>query len=369
MSEFFDDNIAPLRNNYGFLSRSESSNIGAFEQAQVDPQLDKMIKLRTQLSRESSMNLAFETAQFDLGKKVTDEKKRVAFMGRTEEATKDLDGIVNQTDDEGALVSVFERTKLANEWAMKNPDLLTNNPAANTAFMASLEKLNTEAKQIKSLDDHAGKLFAAAQAGTPYAGLLKIAREDGTLTSQERIVLNLAKKMDKARAASAEATKQDRDLQLAKMKQQALKDQVESNIAGHQAHISILDDMLENPVVTTSGGTDRGSPVTDTPSWRSYEPQVRALKIKDEAGDVITTPLAAKARLIELQNTERQRLSGEAPTPTWLPKPPTAGPTAEEKLAEFLLEHPDADADGDGTLTEKEKQEYLRLDAPDFFPK
>ena len=67
-NDFFEQDIKPLRDTYG-LNRRESSYITSLEDRDMQPHLQTMLRLRSQLVQERNADLAYQTGLFEFEEK------------------------------------------------------------------------------------------------------------------------------------------------------------------------------------------------------------------------------------------------------------------------------------------------------------
>lgn len=199
---FFERDIAPLRNNFN-LTREETSFIGALEDQRMAPQLQMQMKLRSQLLQERNADLAYQSSLFEFEERKRKAQEQIDFADKAEVVTRDLNNIVNDNTK-----SVFEKQQAVATYGIQNAQLISKIPSAGIMLRSAESSLKSQAAQTDAADKQSGTLFQVAQTGamTPEQFSEEV-NADGIVTDRERILERMNKSIfDKNKARSDAAT-------------------------------------------------------------------------------------------------------------------------------------------------------------------
>jgi len=137
----FSTDIAPIRNSFG-LTSSEASFTNRVADEAMAPQLDMMLKLRSQLTRERNADLAYETGLFDLQQKKKEEEDKIEFAQKSERLMQPLEEIMNDPFEDP-----YEQMQELQRLAMENNQILQKSPQAKQLFDSATKSLQAKLNQ------------------------------------------------------------------------------------------------------------------------------------------------------------------------------------------------------------------------------
>lgn len=177
--DFFNRDIKPLRNTYGLTSR-ESSYITAYENQELQPQLEVMMKLRSQLMRERNSELAYQSSLFELEEKKRKSQEEINFGERTEEITKSLNNIIDDPTKNN-----FQKQREIASFGMKNANILSKFPAASIIFKSAEASLKSRQAESDSADKNLQTTSRLATAGIDPVKFDNHINSDGIVSDAE----------------------------------------------------------------------------------------------------------------------------------------------------------------------------------------
>lgn len=195
-NDFFEKDIKPLRNTYG-LSRRESNYITSLEDRDMQPQLQTMMRLRSQLIQERNSDLAYQTSLFEFEEKKRKAKEEIDYADRTDQVTKDISRIV---DDDSK--DVFQKQADLAKFAADNAVLISKSQAANIVLRSSENAIKAQAAKKADADRNSESLSRLATSGISPAEFDKIINSDGLVTDTEKNFALINKQND-AKAVAA----------------------------------------------------------------------------------------------------------------------------------------------------------------------
>jgi|TARA_R110002110_G_scaffold373155_2_gene583105 hypothetical protein len=155
----FDADVAPLRNRFG-LTRHEDQRLMDANNERVAPQLDMIMKLQGHLSRERNSKLSFRVNKFEINKKREASKKEAEYLWKTEDATEELNDIVDNPS-----LNPYQRQRGLSQFALNNPELVRWNPMVNQMLQAANLTTKADLQNIQSRDEASGYEMQAANSG------------------------------------------------------------------------------------------------------------------------------------------------------------------------------------------------------------
>ena len=179
-NDFFEKDIRPLRNTYG-LSRRESNYITALEDRDMQPQLQTMMRLRSQLIQERNSDLAYQTSLFEFEEKKRKAKEEIDYADRTAQVTQDISRIVEDDSKD-----VFQKQADLAKFAADNAVLFSKSQSANIVLRSSENAIKAQAAKKASADRNSESLSRLATAGISPARYDKIINADGIVTDTEK---------------------------------------------------------------------------------------------------------------------------------------------------------------------------------------
>lgn len=205
--DFFNRDIKPLRNTYGLTSR-ESGFITAYENQELQPQLEEMMKLRSQLLRERNSELAYQSSLLEFEEKKRKAQEEIDFGERTEELTKSLNNIIDDPNKNN-----FQKQRDIAAFGMKNAKILSKHPAANIIFKSATDSLKSRQAESDAADKNLQTMARMATAGIDPVDFRNFANADGITTPAEAMEakineanFNRGKAAAERRTAEASAT-------------------------------------------------------------------------------------------------------------------------------------------------------------------
>jgi len=179
-NDFFEQDIKPLRDTYG-LNRRESSYITSLEDRDMQPHLQTMLRLRSQLVQERNADLAYQTGLFEFEEKKKKAREEVDYADRTTQATKDISDIVeDDTKDPNQKLAEMARFTAA------NAALFSKSPTARLILSSSESAIKAQAAQRASADKNGESLSRVATQGISPAEFEKSINADGVVTDMEK---------------------------------------------------------------------------------------------------------------------------------------------------------------------------------------
>lgn len=177
--DFFNRDIKPLRNTFGLTSR-ESSSITQFETQELQPQLQQMMQLRSQLLRERNSELAYQRGLLEFEEKKRQAQEEINFGERTEEITKSLNNII-----EDPTKNNFQKQREIATFGMKNAQILSKFPAASIIFKSAENSLKTRQAEADAADKNLQSTSRAATVGIDPKIFNESINSDGIVTDAE----------------------------------------------------------------------------------------------------------------------------------------------------------------------------------------
>ena len=179
-NDFFEQDIKPLRDTYG-LNRRESSYITSLEDRDMQPHLQTMLRLRSQLVQERNADLAYQTGLFEFEEKKKKAREEVDYADRTTQATKDISDIVeDDTKDPHQKLAEMARFTAA------NAALFSKSPTARLILSSGESAIKSQAAQRASADKNGESLSRVATQGISPAEFEKSINADGVVTDMEK---------------------------------------------------------------------------------------------------------------------------------------------------------------------------------------
>ena len=179
-NDFFEQDIKPLRDTYG-LNRRESSYITSLEDRDMQPHLQTMLRLRSQLVQERNADLAYQTGLFEFEEKKKKAREEVDYADRTTQATKDISDIVeDDTKDPNQKLAEMARFTAA------NAALFSKSPTARLILSSGESAIKSQAAQRASADKNGESLSRVATQGISPAEFEKSINADGVVTDMEK---------------------------------------------------------------------------------------------------------------------------------------------------------------------------------------
>lgn len=179
-NDFFEQDIKPLRDTYG-LNRRESSYITSLEDRDMQPHLQTMLRLRSQLVQERNADLAYQTGLFEFEEKKKKAREEVDYADRTTQATKDISDIVeDDTKDPNQKLAEMARFTAA------NAALFSKSPTARLILSSADSAIKSQAAQRASADKNGESLSRVATQGISPAEFEKSINADGVVTDMEK---------------------------------------------------------------------------------------------------------------------------------------------------------------------------------------
>lgn len=201
-NDFFEKDIRPLRNTYG-LSRRESNYITALEDRDMQPQLQTMMRLRSQLIQERNSDLAYQTSLFEFEEKKRKAKEEIDYAERTTQVTNDISSIVEDDSKD-----VFQKQADLAKFAADNAVLFSKSPSANIVLRSSENAIKAQAAKKASADKNSESLSRLATSGISPAEYDKIINADGLVTDTEKNFA-LINKQNNAKATAAQSYREN----------------------------------------------------------------------------------------------------------------------------------------------------------------
>lgn len=201
-NDFFEKDIRPLRNTYG-LSRRESNYITALEDRDMQPQLQTMMRLRSQLIQERNSDLAYQTSLFEFEEKKRKAKEEIDYAERTTQVTNDISSIVEDDSKD-----VFQKQADLAKFAADNAVLFSKSPSANIVLRSSENAIKAQAAKKASADKNSESLSRLATSGISPAEYDKIINADGIVTDTEKNFA-LINKQNNAKATAAQSYREN----------------------------------------------------------------------------------------------------------------------------------------------------------------
>jgi len=137
----FSTDIAPIRNTFGLTSR-ESSYTNRVADEAMAPQLDMMLKLRNQLTKERNSDLAYQSSLFDLQQRKKAAEDRIEFAQKSEQLTEPLLQIMDQED-----ADPFDQMQALQRFGIQNNKVLQRSPEAKQLFDSATKGLQAKLNQ------------------------------------------------------------------------------------------------------------------------------------------------------------------------------------------------------------------------------
>lgn len=201
-NDFFEKDIKPLRNTYG-LSRRESNYITALEDRDMQPQLQTMMRLRSQLIQERNSDLAYQTSLFEFEEKKRKAKEEIDYADRTAQVTQDISRIVEDDSKD-----VFQKQADLAKFAADNAVLFSKSSSANIVLRSSENAIKAQAAKKASADKNSESLSRLATSGISPAEYDKIINADGIVTDTEKNFA-LINKQNNAKATAAQSYREN----------------------------------------------------------------------------------------------------------------------------------------------------------------
>lgn len=201
-NDFFEKDIKPLRNTYG-LSRRESNYITSLEDRDMQPQLQTMMRLRSQLIQERNSDLAYQTSLFEFEEKKRKAKEEIDYADRTDQVTKDISRIVEDDSKD-----VFQKQADLAKFSADNAVLFSKSQAANIVLRSSENAIKAQAAKKASADRNSESLSRLATSGISPAEYDKIIYADGVVTDTEKNFA-LINKQNNAKATATQSYREN----------------------------------------------------------------------------------------------------------------------------------------------------------------
>jgi len=179
--DFFNRDIKPLRNTFGLTSR-ESSSITQFETQELQPQLQQMMQLRSQLLKERNSELAYQRGLQEFEEKKRQAQEEINFGERTEEITKSLNNII-----EDPTKNNFQKQREIAAFGMKNAQIISKFPAAGVIFRSAENSLKSRLAEADAADKNLQSTSRAATVGIDPKIFKESINSDGIVTEAEAI--------------------------------------------------------------------------------------------------------------------------------------------------------------------------------------
>jgi len=177
--DFFNRDIKPLRNTFGLTSR-ESSSITQFETQELQPQLQQMMQLRSQLLKERNSELAYQRGLQEFEEKKRQAQEEINFGERTEEITKSLNNIIEDPNKNN-----FQKQREIAAFGMKNAQMLSKFPAAGIIFRSAENSLKSRQAESDSANKNLQTTSRMATSGIDPVKFNNFINSDGIVTPAE----------------------------------------------------------------------------------------------------------------------------------------------------------------------------------------
>ena len=302
-SNFFDSEVAPLRNRFG-LTRYEDQALMNISRSRMAPHIDMIMKMQSHLSRERNAQLSYEMNSLEFQRRKDAAQKEADFLFKTDEAIEDLSGIIEDTE-----TTPFEKQKLLSLYALDNARLVKNNSMVNDMLKAANASTKADLQGILSLDESTGFELQAAQFGTLDPD--RLAEQYGEKpTQKQKSVLQVAQASWKKREAKEKADK----LRL----EQSRKDKEKADqLSVFKVYIGYLDEIRKE----AEGNVEKAREAYKTGDLsKPFDPDNVPVDVEivdpDNTNKAIRpkTYKELKRAIIDLRGKSIRRLRGVAPT-------------------------------------------------------